>query len=115
MQYGGFSFERPDLAHVKAEPGADYNESQLEVVCNQTKIVGGIVEAWKTRAGGVSTVAFAVSVAHSKNIVSMSRAAEINAEHLDGSVPKTQREAILKKLDTGKIRVLSNVNVLTEG
>ncbi len=115
VQYGGFSFERPDLDNLKTEHGADYNESQLEVVCNQTKIVGGIVEAWKARAGGVRTVAFAVSVAHSKNIVSMFRAAGINAEHLDGSVPKTQREAILKKLDTGEIRVLSNVGVLTEG
>lgn len=114
VHFGGFSFELPDLSGVKVR-GSDYDESQLEVACNQTKIVGGIVEQWLAHAGGVRTICFAVGVAHSKSIVERFRQAGVAAEHLDANTPKAEREAILSRLAAGTTRVLSNVAVLTEG
>ena len=44
---------------------------------------------------GVRTVAFAVSVAHSRHIAERFVAAGVPAEHLDGTTPSDERDAIL--------------------
>lgn len=114
VHFGGFSFELPDLSGV-VQRGQDYDESQLELACNQARIVGGIVDEWLAHAGGVRTICFAVGVAHSLSIVERFRAAGVPAEHLDADTPKADREAILERLSAGTTRVLSNVGILTEG
>jgi DNA repair protein RadD len=56
-----------------------------------------------------------VSVAHSRAIVDMFRAAGVRAEHLDGETPEDERRAILRRLDDGATELVSNVGVLCEG
>src|SRR5690606_42037014 len=41
--------------------------------------------------------------------------AGIPPEHLDGSTPTAERDAILRRLETGETRIVSNCAVLTEG
>ena len=41
--------------------------------------------------------------------------ASVRAEHLDGSTPKDERDAILARLKSGETEVVSNCQVLTEG
>src|SRR5690606_30708365 len=65
--------------------------------------------------GGLRTVAFAVNVEHSRAIVARFVAAGVAAEHLDGSTPTAERDAILRRLETGETRIVSNCAVLTEG
>jgi superfamily II DNA or RNA helicase len=114
VRYSGFSFDHPSLVGVKTR-GNDYEQSSLEMACNQTRIVGGIVDQWKLHARGLRTILFAAGVAHSKRCVEAFRSAGVSAEHLDGETPKLEREAILARVAAGTTRVLSNVNVLTEG
>ncbi|MFN7130701.1 MAG: DEAD/DEAH box helicase, partial [Myxococcales bacterium] len=114
VRYTGFSAEIPDLSGVKTVAG-DYDESQLELAVNTTQIVGGIVERWLERARGLKTVCFAVNVRHSQAIVQRFRDAGVAAEHLDGTTPKLEREAILARLASGRTTVVSNCAVLTEG
>src|SRR5262249_48190675 len=40
---------------------------------------------------------------------------EVRAEHLDGSTPKTERDAILARLRSGETEIVTNCAVLTEG
>jgi superfamily II DNA or RNA helicase len=63
----------------------------------------------------VRTVAFAVSVKHSKHIAERFREAGVAAEHLDGTTPIEQRDAILGRLESGQTLVVSNCGVLCEG
>jgi superfamily II DNA or RNA helicase len=114
VRYGGFSFEHPDLRGVRMK-GADYDSTALEMACSKVKIVGGIVEQWKLHAGGVRTILFAAGIAHSKMCVEAFRRAGVAAEHLDGTTPNGERDAILDRLASGVTRVLCNVNVLSEG
>ena len=39
----------------------------------------------------------------------------VRAEHVDGSTPKTERDAILARLASGETQVVCNCMVLTEG
>ncbi|WP_365978815.1 helicase-related protein [uncultured Bacteroides sp.] len=66
-------------------------------------------------ANGKKMIIFAVNVEHSQRIVQEYREAGISAEHLDTNTPKTQREQILRNFKEGRTRVLSNVDIVSEG
>jgi superfamily II DNA or RNA helicase len=104
----------PNLAGVRVRAG-DYAQDQLDAAVDQTTLVGDIVEHWIKHASGVRTVVFAVSVKHSKHIVERFREAGISAEHLDGTTPADERDAILTRLVSGETLVMSNVGILCEG
>jgi superfamily II DNA or RNA helicase len=104
----------PSLAGVRVR-GGDYVESDLVRVMDKDALIGDIVEHWKRYGGNQRTVAFAVSVNHSRRIVERFAADGIPAEHLDGATPVAQRDAILARLERGETRVVSNVGVLCEG
>lgn len=104
----------PDLSRVRVR-GGDYDEGALSEAVDQRALVGNIVEHWMRHAPGVRTVAFAVSIAHSHHIAERFREAGVAAEHLDGSTPKSERDAMLARLEGGETRVVSNCGVLCEG
>lgn len=112
--YTGFSFKAPDLSGVKKTAG-DYNEQQSAAAMMNGTIVDNILEMWLKHARDLSTVAFAVTVEHSKALCAKFQAAGIRAEHVDGSTPLEQRRAILKRVDSGATRVLCNVGIAVEG
>ncbi len=83
----------PDLSKVRVR-GGDYDERALAGAVNTTSLVGDLVQHWKSHANGVRTVAFAVSVEHSRHIADRFRAAGIAADHLDGATPVAERVAL---------------------
>ncbi len=104
----------PDLSSVKVRRG-DYHESELADAVDRKQLVGSIVDHWHRHAQGLRTVVFAVSVKHSIHITEQFRQAGVPAEHLDGTTPIDQRDAILHRIDTGETLVATNVGVLQEG
>lgn len=104
----------PDLSAVRTR-GGDYDKRALEDAVDQKSLVGNLVEHWRRHADGVRTVVFATSVAHSKHIYERFREAGVATEHLDGTTPNDERDAILAKLDSGVTRVVCSVGTLTEG
>jgi DNA repair protein RadD len=112
--YVGFSYKTPDLSGVKTT-GGDYNEKQTAELMTGSVIVDSVVEEWLKHASGLSTVVFAVTVEHSKQLTEKFRAAGVAAEHLDGQTTLDARRAILKRVETGITRVLCNVGVAVEG
>src|SRR5215468_7715156 len=104
----------PDLRGVRTQAG-DYVESQLAERMDRDKLVGDIVTHWFKYGEHRRTVAFACSVGHSIHIRDEFIKAGVRAEHLDGSTPKDEREAILVRLASGETEVVTNCMVLTEG
>lgn len=104
----------PDLTGVKVARG-DYVETQLAERMNEARLVGDIVTHWHRLAAGRLTVAFASSVEHSVHIRDEFRRSGVNAEHIDGTTPADERDAILQRLAHGVVQVVSNYGVLTEG
>jgi DNA repair protein RadD len=104
----------PDLRGVRTEKG-DYVIGQLATRMNTDALVGDIVEHWLKYGESRRTVAFAVDIAHSVHIRDEFLHAGVRAEHLDGSTPIAERDAILARLEAGETQVVSNCMVLTEG
>jgi DNA repair protein RadD len=104
----------PNLKGVRTVKG-DYHEAQLAERMDHPKLIGDIIEHWFKHGENRRTLAFAVNVSHSVHIKDAFVAAGIRAEHIDGSTPKDDRNAILARLRSGETRVASNCMVLTEG
>jgi superfamily II DNA or RNA helicase len=105
---------RPDLIGVHVKRG-DYDDGELADRMDKPKLVGDVVEHWLRLGEGRPTVAFAVNVAHSVHLRNEFRRAGVLAEHIDGSTPLEERDRILAQLADGKIEVITNCSVLTEG
>ena len=114
LVYSPGAHEMPDLSTVQIK-GGDYEEGALAQAMDRPALVGNIVDHWLRYAEHQRTVAFAVSIAHSKHLVERFQAASVAAEHLDGTTPTKERAAILGRLETGTTRVVVNVGVLCEG
>ena len=104
----------PELSGVRST-GGDYHQGDLsDAVCKKS-IVGGMVAERQRLAPGRSTVVYAVDRRHAKIIVDQFASAAVPTGYLDGNTPDAERQDLLYRLRTGKIEVLVNVGVLTEG
>lgn len=112
--YVGFSYKTPDLSAVSTTAG-DYNDAESAAAMRQPSIVTNIVEQWQAHASDLSTIVFAVTVEHSKELCEQFKAAGVRAEHLDGKTALDTRRAILRRVENGETRVLCNVGVAVEG
>jgi DNA repair protein RadD len=104
----------PDLAGVETRVG-DYIEGQLAERVDKPHLIGDIVSHWHKYGERRKTVCFAVNVAHSLHIRDEFIKSGVRAAHLDGSLPKIERDAILSRLAAGEIELVTNCMVLTEG
>lgn len=105
----------PDLASVDVGREGDYNEDQLAEICDTPQTIRDVVERWLEMAGRARTVAFATSIEHSHHLVEAFRRAGVRAAHLDGTTDGSERAAILARLASHELEVVSNYNVLGEG
>jgi superfamily II DNA or RNA helicase len=104
----------PNLKGVETRQG-DYVINQLADRMNRDDLVGDVVSSWHKLAQRRKTLVFCVDVAHSVHIKDEFVKSGVRAEHLDGSTPKTERDAILGRLASGETEVACNCQVLTEG
>jgi len=105
----------PDLTGVSIVHG-DYNAQELQAAVNKdTRRIGNIVENWKQRGEGRTTVFFGCSIADSMSVAAKFRDAGIPAEHVDANTPAGDRKAIFERLRRGETKILCNVDIATEG
>ena len=104
----------PDLQGVHIRQG-DYVIKELSRRVNTDELVGDVILEWLKRSERRRTVGFAVDVAHSVHIRDELIKSGVRAEHLDGTTPQADREAILSRLARGETEFVSNCQVLTEG
>jgi DNA repair protein RadD len=103
-----------DLSGVRTRAG-DFAADDLAKVMSRGALVGDAVEHYKTLGDGVPAIAFAVNVAHSQQIAARFNAAGIAAAHVDGDTPTAERKHFIAALGTGKLKVLCNCGIVSEG
>jgi DNA repair protein RadD len=109
-----FAPVNPDLRGVATRQG-DYVIAALSKRMNRDDLIGDIVSNWHRHAQRRKTLVFCVDVAHSVHITEEFVSSGVRAEHLDGSTPKPERDAILDRLASGETEVVCNCQVLVEG
>lgn len=109
-----YARKKPDLSGVHTSAG-DYRQDELQDTMNRPEICGDVVREWQRHAAGRITAVFGVGVEHSIALRDAFRAAGVAAEHLDGETSRDEREWLLEGLAAGRITVLTNCGVLSEG
>lgn len=93
----------------------DFNSGHLGRAMSDAMAPAKIVEAWTEHAKGRPTVAFLPTVAFSiEQAQAFSDAGHV-AVHLDGTTAPAERARVLDEFRAGRVDVLCNVNLFTEG
>lgn len=112
--YRVFAPSEPDLSAVRMSQG-DYRAADIDKIMNTPVVIGDAVEHYKRITPGKKALIFASSVAASQAVVAAFQAQGVPALHVDASTPVDERDDALAALAEGRIKVLSNVQVFTEG
>lgn len=105
----------PDLSKVRLTRSGEYNAEELAATMRTRALVGDVVEHWRKHAEGRTTVVFAASVEHSRDLCEAFRAAGVAADHVDANTDPAERDAALARLARGETTVLCNMGICTEG
>ncbi|NNF97851.1 MAG: DEAD/DEAH box helicase [Desulfobacteraceae bacterium] len=103
-----------DLSRVRRRMG-DFVTSQLAAAVNIGERNDLVVDVYRRYLEGRPTLCFCVDVAHVKSVTTAFRKNGIPAAGITGEMERSARESILRDFRNGKIRVLANCMVLTEG
>lgn len=95
--------------------GGDYRTSFLAKAIDRPDRNGIVVESYKRYADGLSAIVFAASIDHGQHLAEAFNDEDIPALSLSGETATDERERVLKQYESGAIKVLVNVMLLTEG
>jgi superfamily II DNA or RNA helicase len=109
-----FVCSTPDLSDLKLING-DYEKSNLSRKMMKDNTLNELISTYKSNYLSKSAIVFAVDIEHSKKIVEYYTDAGINAVHIDFTTPIENRKKILGDFRNKKIKVISNVEIITEG
>ena len=94
----------------------DYSEPGIEEANRDRDVwTGGALRFWERHGEDRQTVVYAVSVRHAGNLADVFNNAGIPAGVLVAETPDAERSEIIERFRTGRLRVLVNVAVATEG
>lgn len=103
-----------DGAKIRVKYGEYVKEDLLHELDNNT-VIGDIIQSYKRLANGKSAIVYCVSRDHSKHIAQEFNNAGITAMHIDGETHKGLREQAIKEFKLGRIKILCNVDLISEG
>ncbi len=103
-----------DLTGIRILHG-EYEVKSAEKALLKTAVFGDAIRHYKALAGSRQAVCYCVSVNHSMAMAEEFSAAGISAAHIDGSTPKTERDRIIADFRRGEIKILCNVDLISEG
>ena len=93
----------------------DFAVDQLGQAMSKGIVVDGAVDEYARICSGVPVIVFCVDIAHSELVAERFAARGFRAAHVDGDTPADQRRDLIAALGTGKIQVLCNCGLISEG
>lgn len=112
--YDYYAPEIADLSGIKISHG-EFETGSMEQILMKSAIYGDVVNHYKRLADGKKAVCYCVSVAHSKAVAEAFRSAGIKAMHIDGNFQHKERDRIISDFRRGEIKILCNVDLISEG
>ncbi|MDO3431137.1 DEAD/DEAH box helicase [Rhizobium sp. CBN3] len=109
-----FAPSDPDLTAAKLQAG-DYRKKDTDAAMNTPVLIGDAVAEYRRSANGKRAIAFCTSVEASKALVDRFNRDDIAAIHVDGKSSDDERRAAIDAFTSGEVKILSNVDVFTEG
>ncbi|WP_103661869.1 DEAD/DEAH box helicase [Lactobacillus sp. HT06-2] len=109
-----YGYELGNAQLLKRSSTGDYTNKSMDDF-TKSIIHGDIVKSWLKFAKNRKTIVYCHSTSFSKIVAQEFRDAGINAVHADSHTPTQEREEIMDSFKQGKIKVLCNVDLVSEG
>lgn len=112
---------RPDsniqrmIDNAKVAPMGEFMSEELEEAFNCQRIRAKVYEAYKKFANGRKGIIYAISKSHAANLAALYNVKGVSAVAIDCDTPKDERKNLIDDFKNGKIQVLVNVEIFTEG
>ena len=113
---------RPDSEDQKLIDGlekrgadGDFQVKEMDKVLNCRPTIERLYESVRQYALGKKGIVYAVSISHARNIAEYYNKKGVNAVAIDSKTPAKLRKQMVEDFKGGKIQVLVNVDVFSEG
>jgi len=103
-----------DFTKIKTTAG-DYDKKELFDAFSKPSITGSAIESWRKYAEDLPTVVFCINIKHAEDIAGLFSMVGHVAEVVHGELDKTERKARLHRLRTGETKIITSVDIISEG
>jgi len=94
---------------------ADFDMGEVAEIMNKEPVTAAVIGHWKEKAGDRQTVVFCSTVEHARSVAEAFQNAGVRAALVYGEMDDALRRATLGAYAEGRLQVIVNVAVLTEG
>ncbi|WP_373755124.1 DEAD/DEAH box helicase [Jeotgalibaca porci] len=112
--YKYYSVNLIDGDKLKKSSTGDYTKNSIDDAIGGT-IYGDVIQNYRKLADGKQAIVYCHSVDFSKEVAEAFRSEGIAAEHADAKTSKVEREKIMSDFRSGELKVLCNVDLISEG
>ena len=95
----------------------DYDRNELNAYFQQNvkTIYGDVLKQYRRLADGKQAICYLSGIEISEAVAQRFCDSKIPAAHIDGSTPKAERDRVIADFRSGKIKILCNVDLISEG
>ena len=93
----------------------DFQVKEMDKVLNSRPSIERLYESVRQYADGKKGIVYAISISHARNIAAYYNNKGMNAVAIDSKTPAKLRKQMVEDFRQGKIQVLVNVDVFSEG
>lgn len=93
----------------------DFQVKEMDSLLNRRPSIKRLYESVRQYADGKKGIVYAISISHARNIAEYYKEHGMNAVAIDSKTPAKVRKQLVEDFRQGKIQVLVNVDVFSEG
>ena len=112
--YTMYGYNSGDDSQLKKSSTGDYTGRSMDDYA-KTIIRGDVIKTWREKANERKTIVYCHAVWFSKEVAQAFNDAGIKAAHVDSKTPSGERSKIMADFKAGKIMVLCNCDLISEG
>lgn len=101
------------ISHFNIE--GDYAEADMMRVIDNNKVRANIVEAYQKHAQGKKGIIYTINQEHNKHICEAFEKIGVKIKAIDSKTPAEERKNTVAQFRSGKIDIICNVNIFSEG
>ena len=105
--------ELDSISHFNIE--GDYADADMMRICDTNKVRANIIQAYLDYAKGKKGIIYTINQEHNKHICEEFKKIGVRIKAIDSKTPADERKKTVADFRAGKIDVICNVNIFSEG
>ena len=111
-----YSYMQNQIDNISSvDASGDYSNAEMMATCDKDKIRAQIVETYLKYANGKKGIVYTINKKHNQHLCEAFCEKGINAVAIDSDTDAEKREQLIENFRNGKITVLCNVDIFSEG